>query len=126
MSSELITAVITFVSTALLWWLTQGIRDHLTARRAHRQGVSETERQVRRDAQADWAAFAAEMRQALAAERAESSAKQSRLDALESRLAAAEADRAVERRAYEDHIDALEAHIWQRLPPPPPPRPPSR
>lgn len=27
------------------------------------------------------------------------------------------------RRVLYDHIDALEQHIWQQLPPPPPPRP---
>lgn len=36
---------------------------------------------------------------------------------------AREAD-AKTKRAQGDHIDVLEDHIWQRLPPPPPARPP--
>lgn len=119
-------AAITLVCTLLGFWLTQGIRDARAARRAHQQGIATNEQQTRRDSQADWAAFAAEMRQALAAERADSAAKQSRIDALEERMTAATTAWELERRGYEDHIDALEAHIWQQLPPPPPQRPATR
>jgi hypothetical protein len=51
----------------------------------------------------------------------------SRVSSLESQVTdlwkAREEDARV-KRAQGDHIDVLEDHIWQRLPPPPPPRPP--
>lgn len=98
----------------------------LRVRHDRQAGVSGNEREAKRDERADWAAFAAEYRQALSAERSDSAqlrdtlaAKDERIDELERRLDAKDA--AI--RARDDHIDALEHHIWQGLGPPPPPRP---
>lgn len=91
-----------------------------------RTGISSDERLARRDKSADWAAFAAETRQLLAAERVDSAqlraalaAKDARIDHLDARLE--EKSRTI--RALADHVDVLEHHIWQRLGPPPPARP---
>ena len=49
-----------------------------------------------------------------------------RIDALSARVDTLEAARREDAaliRRMGDHIDTLEHHIWQQLPPPPPPRP---
>lgn len=91
----------------------------LRARHDRAAGVSGNEREAKRDERADWAAFAAEYRQALEDERRRTAEQAARLDQLEARLEAKDA--AI--RARDDHIDVLEHHIWQGLGPPPPPRP---
>jgi hypothetical protein len=101
-----------------------GIVAAYNARVAKRRGVASDEREVRRDAAADWSTFATEMRQALADERQDSAAKTTRIDALQIRLEAKDASV----RVRDDHIDVLGAWIWERKEPPPPPArtPPDR
>lgn len=91
----------------------------LRVRHDRAAGVSGNEIEAKRDERADWAAFAAEYRQALEDERRRTAEQADRLDALQARLDAKDA--AI--RLRDDHIDALEHHVWQRLPPPPPARP---
>lgn len=91
----------------------------LRVRHDRQAGVSGNEREAKRDERADWAAFAAEYRQALEDERRKNTEQAERLDTLQARLDAKDA--AI--RARDDHIDRLEHHIWQGLGPPPPPRP---
>lgn len=72
-----------------------------------RAGISSDERQARRDQSADWATFAQQMQDALAAERSSHQAAIARIDDLERRLQ----EKSLLLRAQGDHIDVLEDQI---------------
>lgn len=89
---------------------------HVLARRTAKAQQSHV---VDKDARADWAAFAAEMRSALAGERVTNAAQGTRIEGLLSQLDMKDG----RVRDAMDHIDVLEAHIWAQKSPPPPERP---
>jgi uncharacterized membrane protein YccC len=86
---------------------------------SRRQAAAAARRAERTATSADWAAFAQQMQQALDDERQAHRDAIDRIDNLQRLLEA----KTLLIRAQGDHIDLLEHHIWQRLPPPPPPRP---
>lgn len=82
------------------------------ARLNHRAGVSSNEQSARRDEAEDRRDTIADRDSLLATVLTEVRDLRDRVE---------RAERA--RRVRDDHIDALEHHIWQRMPPPPPARP---
>lgn len=96
-----------------------GIAALMGVQRSRRAGVAGDEREARRDE-------AAQRRDTIADRDALIDRLVEQVQSLSARVDALEDKRREDAtliRGQDDHIDALEAHIWAGKPPPPPPRP---